>query len=281
MLNNLKLLTRRGLNLHSYSSLVVLDKALSHLSLKPQPQLHTEFRRMFSSENKAPENKGPETQGPEIKGPTTNEIKSPGSQGPENTGPENNKTKGPEVNTIKVEEKVWKSPTPLFFQNGEMKLFTANPKFRRNTIFSNMVLPSIFGSITVFSGFKLYDFENRAWYGKLLYSLLGGVALLCLSTTTVGNRIFYVMDMSLVNDGKHVRVATQRLGVQKTWEDIEINKIRVKPGTKIGVSLVFAAGKANYFMLGENITNLEVLKAIAEGYNIDTSNFVEETAGKK
>ena len=85
MLKNLKYLNKRGFNLNSSSSLNILDKSLSHLSLKPQPQLKIEFRMMFSSAKKGFENKSFD----------------------------NNEFNSSEFDFLSVEEKVWKSPTSL------------------------------------------------------------------------------------------------------------------------------------------------------------------------
>ena len=254
MLKNLKHLSRRGFNLNSYSSPVVFNKALPQLSLKPQPQLHIEFRRMFSSENKRPENKGPE-----------------------NKRFENNEFIDPEFINLRVGEKVWKSPLPLLFQNGEMKLYSVQARQLAKN--GNIAIYTLLSGLTLFSGLKLYDYPNRTWYGALFYFLLGGVALRNLISAAKANN-YIVTDLYLLNDGKRIKIATQRLGFQTKWDIIEINKIQMMPQTMLGIGHFFTVGDEVYLMPRGIVPNLEVLHAALEGYNIDTSNFEEEITVK-
>ena len=249
MLKNLKYLNRRGLNLNSSSSLVIFDKSLAHLSLKPQPQLQIEFRRMFSSANKGPENKGPD----------------------------NNEFKDSEFGFRPVEEKIWESPAPLVFKNGEMRLYETR-NINKNL---NIILYSLQGSLTLFSGYELYDFGNRTWYGALFYFLLGGASLL----TWIGAGIGYssgVYDLRLLNDGKRIKIATLKAGLKPTWEIIEINKIQETEPSKKRIKDLdyFTVGTDTFFLPEGQVSNVDVLKAVLKGYNIDTYNFEEETTVK-
>ena len=252
MLKNLKYLNKRAFSLYSSSSLVILDKSLTHLSLKPQPQLQIEFRRMFSSANKGPENKGPDN----------NEFKDSGFM------------------NLQAEEKVWKSPTPLVFKNGEMSIFKAETTFRRHAIFNFCFL----GSLILFSGYKLSDFKNRTWYGALFYFLLGGASLTTSLFTALGFSQM-VWEIRLLNDGKRIKVRTQKVGIKDTWKIIEINKIQKKgilknvPGwfcLDTGDGLISLPGA----QISKFNANEDVMIAVLDGYSIDTSNFEEEAAVK-
>ena len=252
MLKNLKYLNKRAFNLYSSSSLVIFDKSLTHLSLKPQPQLQIEFRRMFSSANKGPENKGPDN----------NEFKDSGFM------------------NLQAEEKVWKSPTPLVFKNGEMSIFKIETTFRHYVIFNF----SFLGSLILFSGYKLSDFKNRTWYGALFYFLLGGASLVSSLVSAIGYGLI-VWEIRLLNDGKRIKVRTQKVGIKDTWEIIEINKIQERGILKKdSYWYYFHTGDRRIYLPHAQISNVnvnvDVMTAVLFGYSIDTSNFEEEAAVK-
>lgn len=183
-----------------------------------------------------------------------------------------NGNQGPEF--VANEEKIWVSPEPLVFSNGELKLYSA---LRSNyMLYANVILYSILGSIGLFSGSKLYDYKNRSWFGALFYFGLTTSALRGMFSVMNTTKMV-VIEASLLSDGKHMKMATRKFGLKPTWETVEINKIQKLPHSGMGFGYVFLVDGNMYIMpaIGD-YPNPEVLSAVIDGFNIETSDSQEE-----
>ena len=193
------------------------------------------------------------------------------NNGPENKGPDNDEFKDFGSVFLPIEEKVWKSPTPLLFKNGEITLYDSQPGQISKTF--NIAGCSIFGSLILFSGYKLYEYFGNG--GPLI---LFGLGLSYVLLEILIESVFAanVYEIRLLNDVKRIKMRTLMVGIKYRWEIIDFKKIqKTKPANYHFGSPVcsFKVGAFTYYIVDSPVPNTDLLNAVLSGYNIGTSNF--------